>query len=441
MRTRRITRASRIVLLLTGAWLGACTEPVSRSETAAVAWISETAVPLASVTPTDSRSDLAAFTTMVGSARLIGLGEATHGSREFFTMKDRLFRHLVQDAGVTAFAIEATMPEAFAIDTYVRTGVGNPAVLLSHLYFWTWNTQEVADLIAWLREWNQQHPGKQVGFYGFDMQYPGVAIDSVTSYVARVRPSLSDAFAGDYSCIAAYRNDTRGVFAQKYVPSSPDCGSGADAAYNRLIEHQSELTAASSDRAFQLALRMARVVVQWETLSRSTSAGAVRDEAMAENVGWLLDREGPGGRLVLWAHDYHISRNIRTMGADLDEKYGSDYLPIGFAFGSGGLNAVEGLGAGAFGSLRSFNAPAPVTDSYEAVFDRMDAPDFYLDLRHAPPDPHLWLQGPHQFRAIGSVYFPQTPNVHFSMTALTAQYDVLLFIRTTTPSTLLKFQY
>ena len=440
MRMRRTTPASAVALFA-AAWLGACTEPTTPGAAAAISWMNEAGVPLASVTPTESRADLAAFTTITGTARIIGLGEATHGSHEFFTMKDRLFRHLVQDAGVTAFAIEATMPEAFAIDTYVRTGVGNPAVLLSHLYFWTWNTQEVADLIAWLRQWNQQHPDKQVGFYGFDMQYPGVAIDSVTSYVARAMPSLSDAINADYACIASYRNDTRGIFAKKYGPSSPDCGADTDAAYRRLTEHRSELTAGSSDRDFELALRMARVVVQWETLSRSTSAGAVRDEAMAENVEWLLDREGPGGRLVLWAHDYHISRNIRTMGAELDHRYGSDYLPVGFAFGSGGLNAVEGLGAGAFGFLKPFNAPAPVTDSYEAVFDRVDAPDFYLDLRHAPAEPHAWLQGPHQFRAIGSVYFPQTPDVHFSITSLTAQYDVLIFIRETTPSTLLKFQY
>ena len=108
MRMRRTTPASAVALFA-AAWLGACTEPTTPGAAAAISWMNEAGVPLASVTPTESRADLAAFTTITGTARIIGLGEATHGSHEFFTMKDRLFRHLVQDAGVTAFAIEATM--------------------------------------------------------------------------------------------------------------------------------------------------------------------------------------------------------------------------------------------------------------------------------------------------------------------------------------------
>lgn len=442
MRMPRTTPAS--ALLVAFAWAAGCTEPTDSRALAAASWIAAAEVPLASVTPVESRTDLAAFTAMVGSARLIGLGEATHGSREFFTMKDRLVRHLVQDAGVTGFAIEATMPEAFAIDTYVRTGVGNPAVLLSHLYFWTWNTQEVLDLIAWLREWNQQHPDRQVGFYGFDMQYPGVAMDSVTSYVERVMPSLSSTLALDYSCMADYRNNTRGIFAKKYsAASSPtgECRTGMNAAYSLLLQHQGELIAASSDREFQLAVRMARVVIQWEAVTLSPNGGPLRDEMMAENIGWLLEREGAGGRLVLWAHDYHISRYIKTMGVFLDAAYGDDYLPVGFAFGSGGLNAVEGLGAGAFGSLKSFEAPAPVSGSYEATLAGVDDPNFYLDLRQSTGDARAWLLGPRPHRNVGSVYFPQNPGAHYLNLSLLNLYDVLIFVRTTTPSTLLKFQF
>src|SRR6185295_10302946 len=109
----------------------------------------------------------------------------------------------------------------------------------SHLYFWTWNTQEVADLIAWLRQWNQQHPTKQVGFYGFDMQYPGMAIDSVTSFVARVDPSLSASIASDYSCLKDYRNDTHGQSVKSYSQAGGTvqdaCSATINAAHTLLV--------------------------------------------------------------------------------------------------------------------------------------------------------------------------------------------------------------
>jgi erythromycin esterase len=310
--------------LLRGAWIvvlvAACGEPTAAGDPdapAALAWINQTAMPLASLGPAPSTADLASFTTMAGPARIIGLGEATHGSREFFTMKDRLLRHLVEDAGVTGFAIEATMPEAFAIDTYVRTGAGNPAVLLSHLYFWTWNTQEVADLIAWLRQWNEQHAARQVGFYGFDMQYPGVAIDSVSSYVARVAPSLSAAIADDYACLADYRNDTHGRVARSYSTAGravwDACVKAIDAARDLLNDHRDTLVAASSEREFAFAVQMTKLVQQWHLVMRSLSA-VQRDAAMADNVEWLLDREGPDGKLVLWAHNFHVSRYPGSMG-------------------------------------------------------------------------------------------------------------------------------
>jgi erythromycin esterase len=427
---------------------GACqSDPTSSSDqrAAALTWIDQSAFPLVAVEPlATTTADLTAFKAMAGSARIIGLGEGTHGSKEFFTMKDRLFRYLVEEHGVTAFAIEATMPEAFAIDTYVRTGVGNPAVLLSHLYFWTWNTQEVANLIAWLRTWNQDHLTKQVGFYGFDMQYPGVAIDSVTSFVARVAPDLSATIASDYACLTNYRNNTRGIPSQRYANAGgtvwSTCTPSVAAAYTHLDAGRTALVAASSQREFDLALQMARVVVQWEASVRSTG-GALRDAAMAENAGWLLEREGPNGKLFLWAHNYHISRSGGSMGRALAQRYGPDYLPVGFAFASGGLNAVEGLGNGSFGFLKAFTAPLPTADSYEATLMEADAANYYVDLRQASGAAYQWLYGPRSMRSVGSVYFPQNPNLHYSLTSLTTLYDVLIFIETTTPTVLLPFQY
>ena len=125
----------------------------------ASAWLRGAAVPFDRVDPADTSTTSSRCAELVGDARIVSLGEATHGTREFFQMKHRILRFLVERMGFTAFAIEATWPEANRIDHYVRTGEGDPAVLLSGLYFWTWNTDEVLQMIQWMRQ--LQRVGRQ----------------------------------------------------------------------------------------------------------------------------------------------------------------------------------------------------------------------------------------------------------------------------------------
>jgi erythromycin esterase len=427
--------------IATLAFVAACgsSTDVDPAAAGALAWITDNATPLASIDPVPASSDLSPFVAMAGDARVIGLGEGTHGSHEFFALKDRLLRHLVEDAGVTGFAIEASMPDAFAIDTYVRTGVGDPAVLLSHLYFWQWNTREVADVIAWLRQWNEQHPAKPVGFYGFDVQFPSAAMDSVEHYAARTDSALLANVESSYACLEDYRNDSEGKFAKAYSSAGDAVWENCHTAVTA-VPFMLQQSPGPSARELALAVQMARVVIQWEALMESRRAD-VRDAAMADNVTWLLDREGPGGRLVLWAHDYHISRFPGSMGYDLANRLGTDYLPVGFSFGSGGLNAEEGLQSGQAGAVTVNEAPAPVADSFEALFASAPQPNYYFDMRQATGDAADWFSRGHRFRTIGLIYFPLAPESHYSTLVLPSNYDVMFFTRTITPSTLLPFQY
>jgi erythromycin esterase-like protein len=113
---------------------------------------------------------------------------------------------------------------------------------------------------------------------------------------------------------------------------------------------------------------------------------------------------------------------------------------VGFAFGQGGLNAVESI-AGFLGSLKAFNTPGPAADSYEATLRHADPANYYIDLRQATDQARKWLDGPRPLRSIGTSYFPTDQGLNYSLAALTFQFDVLIFIETTTPSTLLPFQY
>ena len=138
--------------------------------------------------------DLQPLKKIVGDARIVALGEATHGTREFFQLKHRTVEFLASQMGFTIFSIEASMPEAYKLNDYVLKGEGDPAQLLKGMYFWTWDTQEVLDMVLWMREFNRSGRGHVV-FTGFDMQYPAVANQIVHDFVARADPGYAPALA------------------------------------------------------------------------------------------------------------------------------------------------------------------------------------------------------------------------------------------------------
>ncbi len=149
-----------------------------------VDWIRANAIPL--TTPEAGRgfADLQPLKAVVGNARIVALGEATHGSREFFQLKHRMLEFLASEMGFTIFSIEANMPEAYRLNDYVLHGTGDPAALLKGMYFWTWDTEEVLDMIRWMRAFNQSGKGR-LQFTGFDMQTPRVAADLVREFATR----------------------------------------------------------------------------------------------------------------------------------------------------------------------------------------------------------------------------------------------------------------
>ena len=119
---------------------------------------------------------------VVGDARIVALGEATHGTRDFFQLKHRMVEYLATRKGFTIFSIEANMPEAYRLNKFVLSGEGDPKQLLMGMYFWTWNTEEVLDMILWMRDFNKSGKGR-IEFTGFDMQTPTVPIETVRDFL------------------------------------------------------------------------------------------------------------------------------------------------------------------------------------------------------------------------------------------------------------------
>ena len=157
-----------------------------------VEWIRSHAVPLKTPEAGNGFDDMRPLRAMIGDARIVSLGEATHGSREFFQLKHRMLEFMASEMGFSIFSIEANLPEAYRLNDYVLEGKGDPAQLLRGMYFWTWDTEEVLAMIRWMREFNKSGKGR-VQFTGFDMQTPTVAASIVRDFTSRYdAPFLAD---------------------------------------------------------------------------------------------------------------------------------------------------------------------------------------------------------------------------------------------------------
>ena len=160
---------------------------------AARSWLATNAIRLETVEAGHGFADLQPLKPIIGPARIVALGEATHGTREFFQLKHRMLEFLVTEMGFNLFAIEATMPESFDINDYVLTGQGDPGKALAGVYFWTWDTEEVRTMIEWMRSYNADpRHTRKVKFYGFDMQFAPRAAKVTLAYLRKVDPPQAE---------------------------------------------------------------------------------------------------------------------------------------------------------------------------------------------------------------------------------------------------------
>jgi erythromycin esterase len=418
-----------------------------------VSWLQANAVPFNTAQAGVDYTDLMPLKGMVGDARVVSLGEATHGTREFFLMKHRVLEFLVKELDFNVFAIEATWPEANRVDDYVYTGQGDPEVLLSGLYFWTWNTEEVLEMILWMREHNQ-NPGDYptVSFLGFDMQFPGMAIYNVQVFLQAVDPTAASFASDRYACMVPYANGPTGSsgsqerYGAQTATYRDSCRADLAQVYDSLVPHQAEYEAASSPQEFSKALRSARVVLQYEDMESTRTPGA-RDLYMAENTIWLLDQAGPDSKVVLWAHNGHVADNPTygagaSMGHHLRGEYGDDMVIVGFDFYQGEFRAVTALPGGSYGSLAVHSVGVPPRLSYEYYFHSAGLERLILDLRGVDmaTTATSWLAGPRKMRSIGAVFAPSNPAVYLYDVSLPSRYDLVIYFDNTRAAIGLPYQ-
>ena len=193
--------------------------------------------------------------------------------------------------------------------------------------------------------------------------------------------------------------------------------------------------------AFEIVLRSLRVAFQYH-LQWTDEQG--RDESMAENTVWLSERIGPEGRIVLWAHNFHVSTEPGAQGYYQRQAFGDDMVVIGFSHETGSFTAVGfegnfGQPGVRYTGIDEFVLPAPVEGSFESLFAEASAPRFVLDLRRPPGETgSAWLTEPRQFRSIGCCFNPARPeNFYTPNTPLSDWYDAIIHFESTRPTALL----
>jgi len=395
-------------------------------------WFKSAAMPLDSTSPESGLDDLRQMESTIGNARIVAMGEATHGTREFFQLKHRMLEFLVEKKGFTVFGIEANWPESLAINDYVLNGTGDAVEALDGLYFWTWNTAEMLDMIQWMRKYNQdpKHANK-VKFLGFDMQVAHVAVRNAERYLEKVDPAEAKLASTLLAPLSDANRERESANKSKYFWQKTE---GMIESFLGSLERRKKVyVEASSLEEWTLArhnLEIVRQAVEMHSVDRLGNFSP-RDQAMATNVEWILDREGPESKIMLWAHNGHVSTaplgEGESMGMVLRKTYGAKMVVCGFSFDQGSFQALQ-RGKG----LRRFTVGPAIPGSLDAALAAAGIPLFAVDLRRAPSSGTVadWLNTPQPMRSIGAIYSESAPDAYFGPVT-PHSFDVILFVRRT----------
>jgi erythromycin esterase-like protein len=399
---------------------------------------------------TGASSDYDPLIRLTDGARFVLLGEASHGTHEFYRERAQITKRLIMEKGFTAVAVEADWPDAYRVNRYVR-GRSDDAegvdALAGFKRFptWMWRNADVLDFVGWLREHNDKLTANnaKVGFYGLDLYSLHASMEAVLNYLDKIDAEAAKRARYRYSCFEHFGEDTQ---AYGYAANFGLTESCEDEVLGQLIElRRRAADYASRDGHvaaddFFFTEQNARLVKNAEEYYRSMFRGRVsswnlRDQHMAETldalVAHLEHQGGSGAKVVVWEHNSHLGDARATQmgeGGELNvgqlvrERYGGEAVLVGFTTYKGTVTAASDWDAPA---ERKRVRPA-LAESYEALFHEVGHLRFLLNLR-GEGSVAAGLRGARLERAIGVIYRPETERLsHYFHARLTDQFDAVL---------------
>lgn len=374
----------------------------------------------------------------IGRARVVLLGEATHGTSEFYRMRARITRELITRRGFTIVAVEADWPDAARVDRYVRH---RPAALESEPAFsrfptWMWRNGEVHDFVEWLRAWNAEvvDPARRVSFHGLDLYSLFGSIAAVLRYLDEVDPDTAAIARYRYSCLSPWERDPA-VYGRAAVTGRyRTCEEQVTRMLRELLERRLDYATQDGER-FLDAAQNARLVANAERYYRVMYYGQadswnLRDRHMFDTLMMLISAQGPEARAVVWEHNSHVGNAAATemsargefnVGQLCRERFEQDAFLLGFGTDHGSVAAASN-----WDEPMQIMAVRPAhPESYERLFHGSGRPAFLLPLGSAArPAVREELSVPRLERAIGVIYRPDTElQSHYFQALLPLQFD------------------
>ena len=388
-------------------------------------------------------------------ARVVLLGEASHGTSEFYQARAAITRRLIERHGFTIVAVEADWPDAAAIDRHIRQKPHQPmnSPPFSRFPTWMWRNNDVDAFVEFLRDHNaNQSPANKVGFYGLDLYNMTASISVVLAYLNRVDPQAAQVARARYACLSPWSREPAAYGRASLTEGYALCEQPVTRMLVDLL--QKEFQYAKKDGAdFFDAMQNAHLVADAERYYRAMYYGAheswnQRDQHMFNTLQNILAWAGPKSKAVVWAHNSHIGdarftdmgmeRGELNIGQLCRQAYGQDAALIGFGTHTGTVAAASEWDAPM--EVKAVRPSRP--GSFEALFHDVGTDRFLLDLRAGQHDDvRRVMADPRLERYIGVVYRPETERwSHYSYASLSDQYDAFVWFDKTSAVTPLPTQ-
>ncbi len=386
----------------------------------------------------------------IGDARIVLIGEASHGTSEFYRMRARITQRLITEKGFDVVAAEADWPDAARIDHYVRHREVEPSEWTAFARFptWMWRNAETREFVDWLHEHNVSLPyQRRAGFYGLDLYSLYASARAVIEYLEGVDPELAAVARQRYGCLSPWETDPAAYGRAAITGAYRHCEHDVAHVLAELL-HQRIAFAEQDSERFLDAAQNARIVANAEAYYRvmyygSRASWNLRDSHMFDTLRQVIAFRGEGCKAVVWAHNSHIG-DARATEMSLRGEHNIGELTAK-AFGRASYRIGFGTDHGTVAAASDWDGPLEVKQvrpahrqSYEHLFHQAGAPGLILALRDASPELVDGLNRPRLERAIGVIYRPETELAsHYFEAELARQFDEYVWIDETSAVTLL----
>jgi erythromycin esterase len=402
--------------------------------------------------PLDLTDTDLSFLDQLTNAKLVALGEATHGTKEFFQMKHRIFKYLVEYCQHKAFGFEADFAESLYFDNYICKGEGDlEELMITKMHFWTWRTEEVKQLLEWMKDYNTgRREEEKIHYYGIDCQYTTYQPEFIQEHLERTFPVLWETAA---PVLEQARELSNYDSQETYI----DLKTQLESLENQLIANKDLIIANSSLKEYEITKQLfnnfKQVFIKKYHSAIEDYRVNWRDQFMAENALWIADFLGQDTKITLWAHNGHVAKNSslrdaagyapgEPMGYHLNEELGNQYQVVGFSFSLGSFTARTWYQGGHHTDPRPQEITTnPRSDSINFIFHNASHPNFafHLDTIPAGSEWDNWLKTPRPFLGIGAV-FSGVPSDHYTSTDIRGHYNwIIHFDRTTASEPILRY--